>query len=648
MQPFAFSKALHRRCYARIRNRLIVHLTTILLTTMFLQTSAANSQTITLSMKNAPLEKVFAEIQKQTGYNFVYRWEVLENSKKIDLSVVNSNIREVLEICLKEQPLIYKIVDRTIIINEKTQKQTPENITVTGLVTDKMNTPLQGATVKVKDGNTTTITNESGEFVIKNIDSYSTLEITYAGYEKQQIELNGRRLVSVKMDIRALDETIVKGYYNTTRRLNTGTVTKVSGEELRSQPVSNPIAALQGRVPGLLITQVNGLPGSNFSILLRGKNSIQSGSDPLFIIDGVPFSSTALTQLNGSLNSNNPFNTINPDNIESIEVLKDADATAIYGSRGANGVILINTKKNGQGKSSLSVNVRTGWGKITNSIKYMNTQQYLEMRKEAFKNDGVIPTIANAPDLLAWDQNRYTDWTDVFIGGTARTTNANVSYSGGSANTNFSLSAGYYKETTVFPADLYGKRSSINLNINHRSQDSRFNLTFTGNFSIDKSRLSKQDVSSYSRLSPNAPPLYDAEGRLIWKENGGSFSNPAALFVEEYNGATELLNVRTLLSYQILKNVSVKSSIGYSRTKVDEESFVPIASQNPDFNPRGSASFGNNSSRTLILEPMVEYSSNANRTVRQELVIGSTVQSTNNNLLGMSGSGYTKIGRAHV
>jgi hypothetical protein len=130
MQPFAFSKALHRRCYARIRKRMIVHLVTIVLTTIFLQTSAeTNSQTITLSMKNAPLEKVFAEIQKQTGYNFVYRWEILENSKKIDLSVVNSNIKEVLEICLKEQSLVFRIIDRTIIINEKNQKQTPENIT---------------------------------------------------------------------------------------------------------------------------------------------------------------------------------------------------------------------------------------------------------------------------------------------------------------------------------------------------------------------------------------------------------------------------------------------------------------------------------------------------------------------------------------
>jgi TonB-dependent SusC/RagA subfamily outer membrane receptor len=225
-----------------------------------------------------------------------------------------------------------------------------------------------------------------------------------------------------------LDETVVKGYYNTTERLNTGDVTTVKGETINEQPVSDPILALEGRVPGLYIQQTSGVPGAYSTIMLRGQNFIHNpnnpyynDNDPLYVVDGVPYSSTTLTNnalgggvlgepMNGVGAGMSPFNYLNPADIESIAVLKDADATAIYGSRGANGVILITTKKGRAGNAKFDVNVYSGMGQVTKTFDFLNTQQYLQMRHTAFANDGLTPGSTDYDVNGVWDSTRYTNW----------------------------------------------------------------------------------------------------------------------------------------------------------------------------------------------------------------------------------------------
>ena len=222
--------------------------------------------------------------------------------------------------------------------------------------------------------------------------------VSYAGFKSQEIKLNGRNEISLqlKQSMSKLDETVVKGYYNTTERLNTGDVTTVTASAIQEQPVSDPILALEGRVPGLYIQQTTGAPGAYSTIQIMGQNSIANGNDPLYIVDGVPFSSVSLSStsmIGGAIpvpssnisNTNggglSPFNGLNPADIERIEVLKDADATAIYGSRGANGVILITTKRGKAGATRLDMNVYSGAGQVTRMFHLLNTSQYLEMRR---------------------------------------------------------------------------------------------------------------------------------------------------------------------------------------------------------------------------------------------------------------------------
>ena len=413
-----------------------------------LQVSATGyGQTITLSVKNEPLEKVFKEVKKQTGFSFVYTRAQLKNSLPVTINVVNAELKEVLSVCFRNQPISFVIEGNYVVVQTKNATlqralHSDSLIDIKGHVVNENGESLAGVTIIAKSSSRGVSTDSRGDFMLEGINDNDVLTISSVGFYREEISVNKQRffLIRLRLAMNSLEETVVKGYYSTSRKLNTGSVVKINGTQITSQPVSNPILALEGLVPGLLVTQSNGLPGSRFTALIRGQNSIQNGNSPLFVIDGVPFLSDndALTQLNGIL-ANSPFNSIDPNDIESIEILKDADATAIYGSRGANGVILITTKKARAERNSLSLNISRGWGKVARTMQLMNTQQYLEMRREAFSNDGINPANYNAPDLVSWDQNRYTDWKKLFIGGTAQTYNAQVRYSGGNQFTKFSV-----------------------------------------------------------------------------------------------------------------------------------------------------------------------------------------------------------------
>lgn len=622
----------------------------ILFTTVACLQVSANGygQPVSLSLSNAPLEQAFKEIKKQTGFSFVYTRDQLKNTSPVNCQLKNAELREALDICFRNQPLSFVIEDHYIVVQTKvavTQSPTQQlPIDIKGRVVNENGEPVVGASVKIKGTQIGTSTNDNGEFTLNVLMPDMILIISAVNIETSEVRLNARTnlTISIKTSIKPLDEIIARGYYNTSRRLNTGTVSKVTSEEISKQPVSNPLAALEGRVPGLFITQGTGLPGSNFTILIRGRNSIQNGNSPLYLIDGVPFLTDKeyLTQRNG-INTSNPFNSINPDDIESIEILKDADATAIYGSRGANGVVLITTKKGKAGKSKVDFNMYEGWGKVTRTMSYLNTQQYLQMRREAFTNDGIIPDASNAPDLLLWDTTRFTDWKKLLIGGTAHSTNSQIRLSGGNPNTSFSIGANYYKETTVFPGNFADSRSSVNLGIVHNSDNKKFNATISASYAYDKSNLLREDLTGYISNPPDMYKPYDSLGRLKWSEGGYSAGNPLAILLQKYSGITDRLTGNGILSYKILQGLNIKTSFGYNYVGFDETALFPIAAQNPSYNPKGSANFANNAVRTWIIEPQAEYSKNIGTKGKLSVLLGATWQESKNKSNILTGTGYT-------
>ncbi len=650
MQLRGFRKRLRLAMVATRTTLRIMKLTAILLLILCLHASAKTfSQEITLSLNNANLETVFKEIRKQTHYKFLYTKEQLGSSQKVSIDVTKAPLEKVLEICFRNQPLTYVLEDKVVIIRFKEKAiETVQGLIqledISGRITNEQGEPLEGVTIAIKGTNKATATNDKGEFVLKDAEPNSIIIISSVGFQTQEVRLQGRTTVFIqlKMVINSLDETVVIAYGITTKRLNTGSISKVSGGDISNQPVSNPLAALQGRVPGLVITQGNGLPGSGFSVLIRGRNSIQNGISPLFIIDGIPFLSSdeRLTQRSG-INANNPFNTLNPEDILSVEILKDADATAIYGSRGANGVILITTKRAKPNENLVEANIYHGWGRQTRTMKFMNTTQYLQMRREAFANDGVIPDASNAPDLLLWDTTRNMNWKNILLSETAKTFNANLRYSGGNDITGFTLGANYNSETTVFPGDFGNKEAGVSLSVSHRPKKIMLSSDFTASYTNQHSKLPLQNLGQYLALPPHAMNLYDSIRNLNWSEGGEYFGNPLALYRQTYTGLTQRFSGNAVLRYKFNQKFNLHVTSGYNSIWFDETSLTPIASQNPSSNPFGAASFGTTSIQNWAVEPQLNYADKLGAKGKLQVLAGASWQGSQTKKSLISGAGYT-------
>lgn len=427
--------------YTLNRLLLAMKLTTILVFAVILQTSAAGyAQRLNLSVKNIPLESVFKIISDQSGYDFVYNDFDLRDLKIGSLHLKNATIENSLQACMDGQDLTYVIKEKTIIIKRK-EKSLFSRLSdlvgfagpVKGVVTDENGIGLAGAIIKIKGKQMISSTNASGEFTV-NVPEGTVLEISYLGYKMQEAVVSKNTIklsISLSPDISKLDEISVEGYRKGSQRLATSNISKISGDELMKQPVSNPMQALEGRIPGMVVSQVSGVPGARLNVQIRGRANFDkslTSDQPLFILDGVPMAA-GNDKVNliggpfgpGTTDGLSAFAGINSADIESIDVLKDADATAIYGSRGANGVILITTRKGKAGKMRLNANITSGVSTVTRMAKMLNTEQYVAMRKEAFANDKIVPTNSNAYDLKLWDTSRYTDFTDLLVGNNAHT-----------------------------------------------------------------------------------------------------------------------------------------------------------------------------------------------------------------------------------
>lgn len=520
--------------------------------------------------------------------------------------------------------------------------------TISGIITDA-NGPLSGVNVLVKSTSRGSISDLEGRYSV-TATAKDTLVFTYLSYKTQVVAVGSGSVMNVTMqaDAMTLDQVVINaGYYKVKNKERTGNISSISAEEIERQPVNNPLAAIQGRMAGVDIIETSGVPGSGFQVRIRGQNSIIGGNEPLYIIDGVPYDSRSLSNLSISIETMplaniSPLNALNPANIESIEILKDADATAIYGSRGANGVVLITTKKGKEGKTRFSISSSTGIASIARKLDLLNTEQYLAMRREAFSNDGITEYPENAYDVNGtWDQTRYTDWQEVLIGNTAQTQNIQASVSGGSAQTQFLLSGNYQKETTVFPDDYNYNRINVNSNVKHSSLDDRFNLLLNVAYAIENNNLPKIDFSNQATLlPPNAPALYDENGELNWENS--TWRNPIAAKESIYKNRTNTLLSNAVFSYEPFKNINTKINLGYGKTQLDELFTRPHTISDPVRNLTSSSSSMSTNKRTLehyIVEPQLEWKKSLDNFDIQFL-LGATYQKNTTAQQGFNARGF--------
>lgn len=619
---------------------------------------------ITLELKNESLSRSLAKIGSLSGFRLAYPSDLVLKHNNINLQRDNRSVSTTLDLVLSNTNLTYKQAGNQIIIfardikntpdstqNFETYYQLPADTAITGIIFDAVSgQPMENVSVTLKGTRLGTTTDLNGHFRLSLQNRSGILVISFTGYAEQQFVLDGKKTfrVALEKSDKKLDEIVIVGYGTSSIRKNTGSVSSITSDVIARQPVGNPLNTLQGQIAGAVVTQINGLPGSRVAIQIRGVNSLNSGLQPLFVIDGIPFNiqdqsyptSNDLNSygLSGAQRGISPFSIINPSDIERIDVLKDADATAIYGTRGANGVVLITTKKGKAGKTKLDVNVYRGSGKVGRFIDMMNTQQYRALRKEAFTNDGLTPSPATAPDLFTWDSTTTTDWQKKYVGGTANITDAQVTVSGGDSRTRMLFNAGYHKETTVFPGDYHDTRFSGRLNVEHNSLDRKFNANVSVNFSSGKSDMPISDLYTASYNLPPNMPLRTANGSLYWNAN---YTNPESLLQQKYLGKTNNLITNAVLRYTILPGLDLKASLGFNKITLEQNTQMPASSKNPlTTTISNSARFNTTDQETYIVEPQVNYTRDIAQG-RLTVLAGSTFQQSRNTANSVTGDNYS-------
>jgi TonB-linked SusC/RagA family outer membrane protein len=651
-------------------------LTGVILLAFCLQVSARSDaqQRIAINVKNVSLQKLFSEIEKKTNYTFFYDVTILKETKPVTVAVKDATVEEILRMAMVGQFLEYTITEKTIFVKKerKAVEALPVDtgrggtIKVRGVVLTEAGVPVQGANVTVKQTEKGTITNAKGEFQLSYaVPIGSVLIFSYVGFAPQSLTVkDGSQIrISMKLAQNELDKAVVQAYGTTTQRLTTSDIGKVTAEEIERQPVMNPLLALEGKVAGLDVNMTNGYASAPVKVELRGRATINPifTSDPLYIVDGVPLTVNEVSgnsqyttgsvgfaqSFSGPAGGQSPFFSINPSDIESIEVLKDADATAIYGSRGANGVIIVTTKRGKAGKTKFDLHVQEGTTNVDRFWNMMNTTQYLAMRQQAFYNDGLVPDpVADFDVNGTWDTTSYTNWQKLLYGGVGRAIDAEGSLSGGDAHTTFRVSGGYNRTTGITTVSGADQRASVSLNLNHRSQDQRLAISFSNTFSYTQSDLTNLPGSVLT--APDAPAIYDSLGNLNWAGWGGKNQNPNrdaesdypfGGLKQPYTAKTDFLNSNLILNFELVRGLQLSTSFGYNIAQQNQVSTEPIASQDPLNNPVGSLNLGNNRNVNWIIEPQLVYNSEIGRG-KLNFLLGASSSQNNTEGIWIHGDGY--------
>jgi TonB-linked SusC/RagA family outer membrane protein len=520
----------------------IMKLTAILIVIFTLGVQAASkAQQVTLSLKNSTLKAFFAEVEKQTIYEFLYNDELLQKYSNISLNIKNATVEEALNQAFIGKSLFYKFRDKTITILEKAPVRSAEaaDFTLTGQVVDRNGNPVLGVNVKIENSNNGAATNYNGKFSIKNVKANDVLIISALGYLTQRIVIGNDTELKITLvdDNKGLDEVVVVGQGVQKKASVIGAISSVSTKELSQSPVSNLSNALAGRLPGLISIQRSGRQGSDDAqLLIRGVATL-NGSGPMVVVDGVEGRTMA---------------DIEPSDVESVSILKDATATAIYGIRGANGVVLITSRRGSSSKApSISITSQYGLQSPTRVPKVVNSYEYATLYNQANKNNGQPLTYSEAQlegyknhsDPYLYPDN---DFASILLKNLSAMNRTNLTVTGGSNFARFFVSAGYLSQEgiyktfpTPYPSDQVAKRYNFRGNLDvDVTKSTILRLDLSGSFgSVNRPRYSNEPFFSIVRIQPNLAPIRNPDG---------SFGAATSLGV---NPVAELSDVGYVVSY---------------------------------------------------------------------------------------------------
>jgi len=528
-----------------------------------------NDVRISLALSGVEVSDVFRAIENETNFSFVYDQRDVPTGRKINLQMKDRSVADVLTEVSRQSNLRFKQVNNTISVNKAASRQKKEitvviEQTITGQVTDlSTDEALPGVNILAKGTSTGTVTDVNGNYRLTVADDVTTLVFSSIGYETIEVSINGRATIDLTLspDIQSLSEVVVIGYGTVKKSDLTGSVGSVNGEELNTVAQTSVDQALQGRVAGVRITQSNAEPGGGFSVRIRGTNSITAGNEPLYVVDGLP--------------GTNPLNSLNPSDIESVEVLKDASATAIYGARGSNGVVIITTKQ-GKAGSPLTVNynVSVGIQEPTKMLDMMNAQEYISFYNDVFSDRGNPPPFS-AEDISTIGDG--TDWQNEVLR-SAMVQDHRLSFSGGSKDTQYYLSLGYFDQDGIILNSGF-QRFSGRINLTH-SIGERATVGMNFNNSIENKQIARvgngvnagAGIVGAALQMPPTDPVFDDNGNYAFSLQ--DLTNPVgqAETIEDNDKTTRMFG-NAYIDYKLLDNLSTKINLGFSRRNMEGDFF---------------------------------------------------------------------------
>ncbi len=428
---------------------------------------------------------------------------------------------------------------------------------VNGTVTSAMDgETLPGVNISVKGTSAGTSTDANGEYSLTVSSESDTLVFSFVGYQSQEVPINGRSTIDIELASQAIagDEVVVVGYGQQESQDVTGSVSSVSSEQLNEVPVSDPASALQGRSAGVMVSSTgSGTPGEDVVVRIRGRRSLTAGNDPLFVVDGIPFS--------GSLND------INTENIESMEVLKDASATAIYGSRGANGVVLITTKRGGDYQTQVSYDAYYGRSIQLSNPDVFNAEEFAEMKREAHRNAGDYggddENIFNGPELESLSNNQSYDYPDLVTDDFGYQQSHNITIQGGNESTQFAISGNFFNEVGIIPGQSFD-RYNMRINLDHDVSD-KLRIGTSTLLARNERDVGTNPFGTALSMNPLGDP-YNEDGTLDFRPtNDGLIANPLndlvpGKMLDDRNRMRIFSNI--FAEYNISDNLSYRLNFG--------------------------------------------------------------------------------------
>ncbi|WP_201301078.1 TonB-dependent receptor [Sunxiuqinia indica] len=578
---------------------LIMRLTTLLtflLTFSVYAGSYSQNTKLNLSLNNVTIEQALLEIEDNSRFVFLYESGIIDKTIKRSISVNEKTIDVVLSELLNGTNINYTIDDRQISLykddklgnNLNNRNVIEQQVSVSGIVTDASGVPLPGVTVVIKGTMKGTITDGDGNYSLTDVPGDGVLVFSFVGMRPMEISVGGRSTINASLaeETIGIDEVVAIGYGTQSKRNVTGAIQSVDSEDFENIPTAQLTQKLQGKLAGVQINQTTGIPGQGMSIRIRGQASISAGSDPLYVVDGFP--------ITGDISN------INPDEIESITVLKDASSTALYGSRAANGVVLITTKQAKFGKSSLTVSVYEGLQQIPDYLRpeMMNAQEFARFKKEIHEENGWgVPEMFQNPKQYG----EGTDWLDA-VTRTALIQNYSINYSTSKDKFRSAVVGGFFSQDGVLLNSNY-KRFSLRINSEYQFND-KVKVGVNASNTVTTNKTPQSDgiwynspsiVQSALLTSPIAPYINE-DGTIpvnagVWGNDYGSSPGP-----NWYNQVQVVKNTSKnvgllatgFLEYEPIKGLKYKSSVGIDLGSSVSDFFNP-STAGSIFNPGNEA-----------------------------------------------------------